>query len=429
MHGEHAGSLLSIVIPTKNRQVYALSAIESILRIPDSGLEVVVQDNSDTRELEKLLRQRVKDSRLKYNYTSSPLSIVGNFEASLGLATGEYICFIGDDDGVNPEIIEAAKWAKENEIDALKPGNIVHYLWPGSGVKSTRFTHISQESGQLTIQSFTGKIIFPKMEQEMRKLVQKGGLEYLMTELPKLYHGIVKRECLDKIRNHNKLGNYFGGLSPDIYAAISIAGVASHVASIDYPLTLPGACRKSGSVASTMGTHTGNLKDAPHFQYRGEYEWDELVPRYYSVATIWADSARAAIRDSGRDDLLGMFNVAYLSACCVWMHPRYKAIIIRNLIRALRASNKSVVAGTLQFIFSFFTGPGRLLFKRVMNRLKIIIFGEHCVKIDNVADMSEASERLAQYLKASKLSFNACVSEDFKNKNSYCLGIGERIEK
>ncbi len=409
MYSEHARPLLSVVIPTKNRQKYALSAIESILRIPDPELELVVQDNSDTQELEKLLRQRVEDSRLKYNYTASPLSIVGNFETSLGLTTGEYICFVGDDDGVNPEIIEATKWAKENGIDALKPGNIVHYLWPGSGVASTRFTHISQESGQLTIQPFTGKMIIPKMEQEMRKLVRKGGQEYLMTELPKLYHGIVKRECLDKMRNHNKSGNYFGGLSPDIYAAISIAGVTNKVICIDYPLTLPGACRQSGSVASTTGTHTAALKDAPHFQYRGEYEWDELVPRYYSVPTIWADSARAALRDSGRDDLLGLFNMAYLAACCVWMHPQYKMIIMRDLYRAFRISKKSIIAGTLQFIFSFFTGPGRLLFKRIMNRLKIIIFSEQCVKIENINDMIEATERLVQYLKESKLSFITCV--------------------
>ena len=199
--------------------------------------------------------------------------------------------------------------------------------------------------------------------------------------------------------------------------------------SIDYPLTLPGACRKSGSVASTMGTHTGNLKDAPHFLHRGDYEWDELVPRYYCVPTIWADSARVALRDSGRDDLLSMFNVAYLAACCVWMHPQYMRIIMCDFRRAFRISKKNIVVGVLQLVFSFFTGPGRLLFKRITNRLKIVLFGEQCVKIENINNMCEASERLARYLKESKLSFNTCVSEHLKNKNSYCLGFGGKIEK
>ena len=43
--------LLSIVIATRNRIPYAISTIESILEISDSRLELIIQDNSDSREL------------------------------------------------------------------------------------------------------------------------------------------------------------------------------------------------------------------------------------------------------------------------------------------------------------------------------------------------------------------------------------------
>ena len=40
--------LLSIIIPTKNRQYTCLYSIESALKISDDNLEIIVQDCSDT---------------------------------------------------------------------------------------------------------------------------------------------------------------------------------------------------------------------------------------------------------------------------------------------------------------------------------------------------------------------------------------------
>ena len=94
-------------------------AIQSILEIPDPGLELVVQDNSDSRELESYTSASVVDRRLRYRYTPPPFSMIDNFNAAVELATGEYLCLIGDDDGVNPEIMEAAHWAQGENVDAI----------------------------------------------------------------------------------------------------------------------------------------------------------------------------------------------------------------------------------------------------------------------------------------------------------------------
>jgi len=55
-----------------------------------------------------------------------------------------------------------------------------------------------------------------------------------------------------------------------------------------------------------------------------------------------------------------------------------------------------------------------MLTNTVINRLKLLIIGEHYVTIEGINDMGQATERLAQYLKESKLSINACVSEHLK---------------
>ena len=56
--------LLSILIATKNRQKYCLSAVESILMLSDDNIEVIVQDNSDDTNLENLISNLFNDLKL-----------------------------------------------------------------------------------------------------------------------------------------------------------------------------------------------------------------------------------------------------------------------------------------------------------------------------------------------------------------------------
>ena len=399
--------LLSIVIPTRNRQKFAEVCVDSLLSIPDDDLEVVIQDNSDTEKLGEYFRSHVQDSRLRYHYSSGPLSIIHNFEAAARVATGHYLCFIGDDDSVNPEIMDAARWAMSNDIDTLKPASNAFYLWPGSKRASTMFSDVPQETGRLTINRFSEGVVYPDNERELAKLARKGGQEYLSIELPKLYHGIVRRECLDLV--FQKTGNYFGGLSPDIFAAVSLAICARKSVFIDYPLTLPGACPKSASIDDQVGNHTGDLSDAPHLVNRGSYEWADRVPRYYSVRTIWADSAIAALRDMGRDDLLGKFNLPYLAAACLWSDSGYARIILGDYYRSQSRLGKRFIASTYLLFTSFLTGPIRLLLKRIANRVRIIVRGQNFSQIDDVGDTKVAVGKLVDHLKENGKSFSVCV--------------------
>ena len=57
--------LLTIAIPTKNRQIYACDAVRQILAIsPD--IQIVITDNSDDRSLEKMLKQIGPNEQIKY---------------------------------------------------------------------------------------------------------------------------------------------------------------------------------------------------------------------------------------------------------------------------------------------------------------------------------------------------------------------------
>lgn len=394
--------LLSIVIATKNRVPYAISAIDSILAIDSPALELVIQDNSDTLDLSRHVEQRAFDPRLKYRYTPPPLSSIGNFNLALELATGEYVCLIGDDDGVNPEVLEAAAWAKSQRIDSLGGNCKVHYLWGGTGAPSTMFTKVSGEV--LTISEFSGKIVMVDIEKELQKLVRNGGVYYLDFQLPKLYHGLVRRACLEEIRR--RTGEYLGGLSPDIYAALSIACIAKRVAVTDYPLTIPGACGSSTSVTEgAIRTHSKKLEDAPHFRSRGNYRWSEIVPRVYSVETIWADSGIAALTAMGRIDLVDKLNLARLAAFCIYRNKGVARMVMQGLIAGARARRQSLLITAVAFAWNFLLGPGTSFVKRVWNRL-MLMFGRRTIdRISGVRNMVETTSTLMAYLKQRGASF------------------------
>jgi len=399
--------VLSVVIPTRNRVPYAISTIQSILEIPDPRLELVVQDNSDSRDLEFYVHENIKDNRFRYRYTPPPFSSIDNFNAALEMTTGEYLCLIGDDDGVNPEIIEAAAWAKANDIDALTSRNICNYLWRNTGIPSTLFTKV--EGGQLSITEFSGKIFEVDVRCEVTKLIRNGGLYYLSFHLPKLYHGLVRRRCLDDI--HEIIGAYFGGLSPDIFAVLAIACVANRVVVLDYPLTIPGACKVSSSVVEGQKKkHSKRLEDAPQFRDRGEYHWCELVPRVFSPETIWVDSGIAALRAMGRNDLVQELNLPKLAAYCIGANRGVTGPVLRDLFMGLRIIGKNPAIGVIQFPWSLLTGPGVKFARRAWNRFLMIIGMRAIYRIDGLENMVEVSHALTRYLKENGHSFSDCVA-------------------
>lgn len=397
--------LLSIAIATRNRIPYAISAIQSILEISDPRLELVVQDNSDSCELGAYVHQNIRDNRFRYRYTPPPFSLIDNFNAAVELATGEYVCMIGDDDGVNPEIIEAASWAKKEDLDSLAIRISVNYLWYGTDVPPTLFTKIT--GGYLGIRDFRGTVIDVDLEKEMRKFVRNGGLYYLEFNLPKLYHGLVHRRCLNAV--YEKTGAYFRGLSPDIFASLSIACVAKRVVVTDYPLTIPGACPGSGSTYSRTGGFNRRLEDTFLWRDRGEYHWCELVPHLYSAETIWADSGVAALRAMSRDDLVQQLNLPKLAAHCIGANRGIMSPVLSDMFKGLRIKKENRPIGALRFTWGLVTGPGVKFARRVGNRLLLILGKRALHGVDGLENMVEVSHALTCYLKENGQSFAECV--------------------
>lgn len=279
---------LSIVIPTRNRQTYCLAAVKQILSLNLPNTEIVIQDNSDNDYLAYSMNtEEMKKNNVGYNYSSDTLSFVNNFNKAIEASSGKYLCIIGDDDGILPSIVDAIRLAKEENVDAIIPALSSIYFWPDS-------QRISG-GGNISLYPIKHyKITKVDPINSLDNLIKNSFQGYQQIGVPRIYHGIISRKCLDDVKRHT--GSYFNGLSPDIYMSVALCFTCKKVVKINYPITISGICPRSGSADSATGRHTGELKDAPHFRGHDKYSWAKEIPYLYTVETIWAESGMKALR-------------------------------------------------------------------------------------------------------------------------------------
>ena len=338
--------LLSIVIPTRNREFYCIQAIQHILSFKDDHFELVIQDNSDSKKIFDFVNE-IQDSRLKYFYSENQLNSLINMDLAISRATGQYITMIGDDDTVLPTIFNVAKYAQKNNYDAISQKNVISYNWPnslGEGIE-----------GELSYKMVTNQKFTPNINEEINLLLKNGMIDYLSFSFPKVYHGLVLKQHLDEIKKNT--GHFFGGLSPDIYSALSLSFYVKKFIEIDFPFTIAGACQSSTTSQNISGGHRGELEKAPHLNLRGKYIWDERIPSYYSVESIWAESAIKSFVENGKEFMLKKFNLSYFILFALWRGKSIRKLLLSKAFNSRKGIlSKSVLFLKLTFSMIPFIG-------------------------------------------------------------------------
>ncbi len=393
--------LISIVIATKNREIYCIEAIKSILSINSNEIELAIADNSDTNEIKKFVKS-INDSRLNYVYNNSLTSSIANFNRAMALATGEYVCMIGDDDGINPEIIEITKWALKNNVDAITSSICANYRWEGTGAPDTLFTKMTGST--LTLTSFNCKAQFVHVSKSLNALMKNGATNYLEFKLPKLYHGIIRREIFQQIKQDT--GEYLKGLSPDIYSAVILAHKVKNLVYINYPITIPGVCATSTSIIEGQKkSNSKRIEDIPHLKNRGDYTWSINVPRFYCVQTIWADSCFAALDELSDNVLKEKFNKFYLYANILLADPKLLKLLYGHIVSENKYNVALVVLSLTKTLMAYLILFFRInVLTRAFGRFKIIFKLSKFEVIQNLPTINDAMLALTAYIKQNKIS-------------------------
>lgn len=290
-------NLVSVIIPTRNRQIYANAAIRQIMDL-NEDIQVVVCDNSDDDSLKKMISDYFTDERLLYKYISERISGIENYETAASLATGKYLCAIGDDDGILPTIIECARWMERNDIDAVKPNKRINYWWPDEN----RAINDKKRKGALALLGISNLVRRLDTKAAVEELLKNGGQGYLGLDMIGSYHCLVSMNCMKRVKEIT--GRYYGGLSPDMYSGMPESSSKDKSLSDRDTDFVTGVCPQSTSAQSVDSNHFGKLESAPHLIGRGEYVWDKRIPRIYSVETIWGETLLKAVEAMEKNDLI-----------------------------------------------------------------------------------------------------------------------------
>ncbi len=91
--------LVSIIIPTFNRDKYLIDAIESALNQTYSNIEIVISNNASTDTTDSIICEYLKDKRIIYNKNPSNVGMVKNWNLALNkFAKGKYAIILADDE-------------------------------------------------------------------------------------------------------------------------------------------------------------------------------------------------------------------------------------------------------------------------------------------------------------------------------------------
>lgn len=232
-------TMLSICIPTRNRQAYAMSAVREMICSERQDFEVVLADNSDDAAPLAEFVANCADRRIKLLPPQTQvLSMQANWERIVPETSGEWVSYIGDDDYLDPELCEVIRVTKMimPNVDALTWGRL-HFIWPDArtGPETTKLPNGSH-------------LIGIKKEDMIRKLF----FWEEASDRPKcpfgVYHGAVKRTLLEDIRNTFS-GRYFGHPIVDYDNICRTLMVANNFVYFERPMSVFGACKAS----NTMG--------------------------------------------------------------------------------------------------------------------------------------------------------------------------------
>lgn len=294
--------LLSIAIPTKNRQEFLIPLLKLFLTFDLSDMEIIIQDNSDDGEIIQGYLKEHPCEAFQYFHIAGEYSQMENSEFALEHCNGKYICFLGDDDYISRYLIEYVKYMDQRGFECTV-FNKADYLWPG--VSHKRYT-----LPDLTVAKFEGRLRRVSVIDEYRKLISHGAI--WLYDTPQVYHAVVLKSKLEEVKK--KAGVYIPGPSPDMAIAVSLSSVVRNMVYCDVPYVTSGKSIKSAGGLGLQHEHKGELSKIKMLPNDIEERWLAAIPKIWTGPTIYAQSCNEALAALGIKRGLKRFNWNYFYA-------------------------------------------------------------------------------------------------------------------
>jgi glycosyltransferase involved in cell wall biosynthesis len=98
---------VSVCIPVRNGGDFLPLAVDSVLQQSFDDYELIIVDNCSTDGTVKWIEEKASTApKIHFYQNATNIGLVGNFNACLGYARGEYIKFLCADDLLLPESVQ-----------------------------------------------------------------------------------------------------------------------------------------------------------------------------------------------------------------------------------------------------------------------------------------------------------------------------------
>jgi len=234
----------TVVIPTREHADTLYYTLKTCVNQDYDKLTILVCDNNSQDNTKEIV-ESFKDSRIFYINPGERLSMSENWEFALDHVCGDFVTFIGDDDGLLMGSINMVdKLFSENNYEAITWKKI-EYCWS---------SHIIFDYRNLLKISLDNRCFVFNGKKKINELIK--GIE-AYNRLPCIYNSFVKIKLIERIKE--KYGSpFFRSLSPDIYSSIAIAHNINEYLYTNRPLSVNGASGHSNGTSFIHGTEANN---------------------------------------------------------------------------------------------------------------------------------------------------------------------------
>jgi len=136
----NADTLVSIGLPVRNAGERLIPVVESVLAQDHPHVELVISDNGSTDDTEAVCRAlAARDDRIAYHRQPHNIGLFNNFVRTIGLASGSFFRWIGDDDRLAPTFVSRCLREFAEDPRLIMVTTQIMYTGPGGDIQTAHY--------------------------------------------------------------------------------------------------------------------------------------------------------------------------------------------------------------------------------------------------------------------------------------------------
>lgn len=200
---------ITVIIPTRERSDTLKHCLRTVTSQNYENLEIIVSDNF-SQDATKGVVYNCNDSRIKYINTGKRVSMSRNWEFAFTHVTGDYVMYLGDDDGLLPGAISKISSLLKSSGANIMSWDPATYHWDSSpNIDFRSSLYIPLRSGTVEVDSYN-----------LLKCVLSFSQPYYRLPIPYIRSVVSVQIMKDLVK---RSGGLIKSMTPDVYLGVAIA--------------------------------------------------------------------------------------------------------------------------------------------------------------------------------------------------------------